>query len=766
MEKKDPIKDGEFESYLRITYRYKLEEELLRTKYGRRIKELEKLGIGISFGDVIDKYQEKSGYTFDNVGNIKIEEDSISEIYVQEISEASKRIGFDISNLNTKQISQVLSQLEYVQDVKDVRVDEIATSTEKQIEEFNDILKFLDIEESKYVLDKNTMQENLVNLNIPLDLANRYVKEYEENSINTFLSTFSDVNLVRGLAILSYVLKNNQYTNLDTEIEAIQQLLMECKDSKFIKQITDENGNFDLEKGLKFFKEFKGKREEVDLDNKINRYNTPRKKLTQEDEKNLADIFVLGFAKGNELQKKTIEGIAKANRLDILDKNGELDKSKIEEYGRRIYGKDFSFDIILERNSFEGQIALDELSDIEKSIEKGYTHPNPQSVEEVNKIKDKSNKENARLCSEKEKIVFDVLNSQNALNFKFMKDHYKKPENAKALILLFCKFREEEIIENNPQRTIGFNERSINSGRDDTISGIIKKYIRENEEAFKEYLKSDGSLDAKKVMEVVRANDLDANRSANNLIAYDQIKSKTSIIRMLESDNNNKKKVKDIERLLKKDRKEKLSEEEKDELFTLAKNTSIYLISTDELEALKEIDEERFKETFKGKNVEKKVNNDTLGAIYFSATKVFMKGLYALPKMLISKKAREEFMPKITKHVKSGAKRVGKLILDSDNVKKENNLSRKEKKSKRNFKFLNIFRKKGTKLLESGEISDETKNTTPVDKATSRQQSFDEYLIVNNENGQIEKGAAEVSKTITEKEEKTDETSRTEEMVN
>ena len=41
MEKKDPIKDGEFESYLRITYRYKLEEELLRTKYGRRIKELE-----------------------------------------------------------------------------------------------------------------------------------------------------------------------------------------------------------------------------------------------------------------------------------------------------------------------------------------------------------------------------------------------------------------------------------------------------------------------------------------------------------------------------------------------------------------------------------------------------------------------------------------------------------------------------------------------------------------------------------------------------
>ena len=99
-------------------------------------------------------------------------------------------------------------------------------------------------------------------------------------------------------------------------------------------------------------------------------------------------------------------------------------------------------------------------------------------------------------------------------------------------------------------------------------------------------------------------------------------------------------------------------------------------------------------------------------------------------------------------------------------IRKENNLSRKEKKSKRNFKFLNIFRKKGTKLLESGEISDETKNTTPVDKATSSQQSFDEYLIVNNENGQIEKGAAEVSKTITEKEEKTDETNRTEEMVN
>lgn len=107
--KKEPIKDKEFELYLRTTYRYKLEDELLKTSYGRRIKELEKLRIGVSLEDVLDKYQERNGYTIDKVGNVKIEEDSVGEIYKENIAEASKKIGFDISDLDAKQISQVLN---------------------------------------------------------------------------------------------------------------------------------------------------------------------------------------------------------------------------------------------------------------------------------------------------------------------------------------------------------------------------------------------------------------------------------------------------------------------------------------------------------------------------------------------------------------------------------------------------------------------------------------------------------------------------------
>ena len=138
------------------------------------------------------------------------------DFLIQEINasssftEASKRIGFDISNLNTKQISQVLSQLEYVQDVKDVRVDEIATSTEKQIEEFNDILKFLDIEESKYVLDKNTMQENLVNLNnIKIPISNQ---NSSQNSNLNFVY-LSDIAKIDLNFIIAKIYNNNYFYN-------------------------------------------------------------------------------------------------------------------------------------------------------------------------------------------------------------------------------------------------------------------------------------------------------------------------------------------------------------------------------------------------------------------------------------------------------------------------------------------------------------------------------------------------------------------------
>lgn len=756
--KNEPIKDKEFELYLRSTYRHKLEEEILKTGYGKRIKELEKLGIGMSLEDAIDKYVERSGYTLDNLGNVKLEEDSIGGIYKENVTEASKKIGFDISGLDAKQISQVINQLEYVQDVKDIRIDGKTIEGRKvqdnqMTNNLIEICKKLNIQEAEYSLDKNDMKMLLRNLKFSEEEINQYIATYEKNSLETFLSTTSDKELIKNLAIFSYVFETKQYSNLDTEITELQRFLNEdCLDSKFLKYIVDENGKFDLERGLKFFKDFKEKREESDLTRQINKYST-KKELNKSDEEKLAEIFVVAYSKGNDIQKQNMIAIAQTNGIDIIDENGKIDRSKVEEYGKKIHGKDFNFSEILEEYSFEGQAACDKLDRIGKSILNGHTTETPTSVEDVNNVRKTALRNEKRICSAKEKIIYDVLNSQNALTP--LVDYYKNPENAKQLILLFCKFRDEEIIANNPNRKGPFNSKSVNSGKNEnSVSWIIGKYIKEHKEVFGEYLRSDGKLNQEKVMEIVNANELNASRAANSLIAYEQIKKRTDEIDALENDKANKSKLNDIEKFLKKNEEQDLTEEEKNELYSLAKHIPVDILSTQNLEALKKLDEAKFKEAFKGKKVERNVGKDSLGAIYFSAAKLLVKGVYALPKMLINKEARKEYMPKIKKHIESGTKRIMNLNQNNQNGEHDGEHDSTTAKPKKGI-FSNIFKKNTPKQLEAGVSATPEKldRTLPEnsDKISANQQTFEEHYKVNNSNGQVEKKAAEdAAKNTTE----------------
>lgn len=747
--KEEPIKDKELDLYLRTIYPSKLEEELLKTGYGRRIKELENLGIGISIEDVIEKYQERNGYTVDNVGNIKIEEDSIGEIYKENIAEASKRIGFDISGLDAKQISQVLNQLEYVQDVKDIKidgrmqVDGIIQTNQKENNLFA-ICEKLNIPESEYSLDTNSMKLILSSLKISNEQAENYVESYKKSTIDSFLATISDAKLMRYLSRFAEILENKSddktVTYLPAEIEAIQMMLdSECFDSKFIKDITDENGKFDWQKGLKFFKDFQKKREESDLVNKINKYMT-KKKLSESDEKGLTDVFVVAFSRGDAIHKKQVIAIAQANGIDILDKNGNLDKSKIEEFGKKTHGKDFSFEKTLEKNTFAGQVAWEKLSEIENCIARGDTIENPSNAEEANAVKQKSKENEKRICGQKEQIVYQILNSPHAAT---PIDFYKNPKNAKGLIFLYCKFRNEEANINHPERKQQITKKLINSEGANTVSGILKKFMKEHEDAFGEYFMSDGDLDVEKVMNIMQEDKLTVNGMADNLVIFEQIKKKTDNIEKLAKINGNKKKLTKIDTLLSKS-KDELLDDEKEELYSIAKETPLEIISTECLEKLKELDLEKFNEVFKGKKVVRNVGKDSLGAIYFSAARLFVKGVYALPKMLISKKAREEYMPKIKRHIVSGSKRLANL---TQNNEKGSNDSDEAKKPK--FGFPNIFRKNKQKKLEAGVPvnsgnSDRT-SQVPTDKISTNQQTFEERYGIDNQNNQVEAKAAETA---------------------
>lgn len=743
----DPIKDDEFDLYLKRNWEHQLEDELLKSTYGKRIKALEELGIGMTFMEAVEKYNERFGISFDVLGNVKLEDEDIGTIYKENIVEISKEIGFDISGLEIRQISQVLAQIDYVQDVGDIKIDGIAVkdiengklkaNNQKEVDLTNLCKKF-NIKESEYSLDKNSMKRILGNLGISENQIDKYIRNYEKSSIDTFLNTFSDVNLIRGLSIISDCIEYNKYDNLNIELEEFERQISLYKDSKYWKDITNESGNLDFEKAMNFFKGFRKERESVDLTNKLNRYSTKRE-LNIEDKKELVEIFLVGFHRGNETQINNIIGIAKTNKIDIFDNKGNLDRDKIEAYGKIIYGRDFDSKEILEKTEFKGETALTELDRIEKCISRGQTIKNPQSVEEINKVKEESKRIERRLCSKKEEIVFNVLNSQNALNIQ--RDFYKNPKNAKQLILLLCKFREDEIKDNNKKskrENVEFNIHSVNTGRQDSISGIIKKFILEHRENFEEYLKSDGSFDAKKVLEVFQENELDANRYANNLVAYEQIKSRTDEIEVLERDSENKVNLNKVGKLLNKSKNIQLSEEEKKELYSLAQDMPIDVFSTEMLETLSKLDESKFEEAFKGKKVERKVGKDSLSAIYFSAAKLFVKGVYILPKMLMNKGTRMEYIPKIRNHVVSGAKRIRNVALFQNNDNKEEQV---QSDKKNGFKLQNIFKRKDNKLLESGKgetiessiqgkaLSSSKKAEISADKATNSQQIYEEPNI-------------------------------------
>ena len=86
------ITDEELDVFVEYVYRQKLEEEFLQSEYGRKIKSLEKLGIGRTFDEAIDLYIEMAGIKTDKVGNIVLEDEYINEVYQGNLKIISKYV--------------------------------------------------------------------------------------------------------------------------------------------------------------------------------------------------------------------------------------------------------------------------------------------------------------------------------------------------------------------------------------------------------------------------------------------------------------------------------------------------------------------------------------------------------------------------------------------------------------------------------------------------------------------------------------------------
>lgn len=81
MREEEPIRDEEMSRYFRAHYEEEVAEKISETTFGKKIKKLEKLNIGVSFNNIIERYLRLESARFDEFGNVSIDETSVAMVY-------------------------------------------------------------------------------------------------------------------------------------------------------------------------------------------------------------------------------------------------------------------------------------------------------------------------------------------------------------------------------------------------------------------------------------------------------------------------------------------------------------------------------------------------------------------------------------------------------------------------------------------------------------------------------------------------------------
>lgn len=706
----------------------RLEEEFLQTEQGKRIKEFEKLGIGLKLEEVIEKYIEIAGIPLDEAGNVILEKQSLNEVYQENLGIIYKQLGYDISELDAKQVAAVMDRVDHVSQVNELEKITSSAIIEPKIEEkvfiksrdikLNDLGRIrdsLDVDKSTSRMKTSDFAKVLAATMDPKEETQKFVEKYERDTKYTFLENAADVDLISALAAYKFILSQGGVINEEIEEEFNKAELEHYQKSKYFSEVCDENGNFSVKKAMEFYEIFKKERNENDLVTKIGEF-IKKDELTEEDQKRLAIVLLRLTRSEDKITQMSGINVAKNFGIDIVDKDGKLDRKKIEQYCRSVGYKKANLEALMDAEEFNDKTAFDILSRIDAAIEREELD-SPTTADQVNEYKENQKKKEVRLCSKKEAAIFNVLDSQNALNIKH--NYYSNPKNAKQLILLFCTFRQEEIAANKgiDKSDHNFTWMAVNTGTDPTAnSAIIFKYILQNRQYFEEYLNENDVFEPSKVMELLEDQKMGISRTANQIIMYEQIKKRTDKIQ--EEEVKFKTQIKDIDKKIAKAKENGVvtSTVLLDEIYKSVKGIPVDLLTTDTLEYLKRADEKRFNDVFDVDKVTQMVGQNSWMSIYFSAAKTFVKGVYAVPRAMFDKNVRQKYMTNIKK--KSQETNTKKTDPE-EKVEGEMNSTSNKKKG---F-FSRLFGKDKTKLLPKGESAH--KEQVESTNQASSQEAFD-----------------------------------------
>lgn len=697
----DFVKDDELKLFLERDYESKLEADLVETDVGKRISALQKMGINISIKQIANKYIEENGRKFDEVGNVLIDMNSVDSIYKQTLNVISKQIGYDITDFHIDRTENIEEIREVTRIEEKEKIAENSKSIEKILKEISE--KNL----GEHILDTSDIVNILINTDdgsLSIDDINKFTEKHEKTSQKNNINNEVDVDVIESIYNIRMLLEPEYNSGL-TEKEKndlIMKYLEDVKkyglDSKFNERLKDENGEYTVESVLKFLSEFEQERNADDLYDKVGKYLTyDASQIDDETRKKIIKVFLRAERSDDKVTRQLAVKLSRQLGIDVIS-NGTLNKNKIERMCAQEF-PDKTPDQIIEESELNHKTAPKEMEKIRDAV-LNCGECEGKSRSEILRYREKSSRVQKRICGEKEKDIYDVLNSVNAGYIK--KNEYSKDKYVKIVVALYCKFREEEISENNIKFN-GLSFQSFNRESEGTNSAIVRKFMQENSEYFEKYLKDIEKVDSKAALDMLREDGMSKNEFNEYLIAYKQITTRTDKIKKKEVDNAEK--MDSIKEMLKqfyekRDKEGVIDTELQSKIFEESKDVPSEVFSTEMLTKLQGLDPDKFKETFKKSDSIRAIGQNTGKSMYFAAARFFTY-IPMLIHAASTKGIKEAFLPTIKKAQES----LKKLVYEPPEItiiKPEDNEPKGIKK------FMNkIFGKKDKKLLEDGKVSTE-----------------------------------------------------------
>ena len=565
----------------------------------------------------------------------------------------------------------------------------------------------------------------------------------EEKAVKNNIEALEDVDLLEIAYNVKFVMENEEAIGKEC-VPSLMKMYMEqikeaLQNSKFASRILTENGELNPESVKAFIENWESERNEANLYNDMTKGLTLNaSEITNEDREKLATIFLVASRGTSNENRRLAVVLSKHLGIDVLDRGGNnLSIKKIERNAKEIFGIDMN-----------GK-SRDEILEARKNVGKN-----------INMAKNINGRPTERICSKREKIIYDVLNSVNAGNVNY--NAYINESLAQNVVVLYCKFREDEIQKNKRGTYEGLDGNSMNTEGQNSNSSIVKKFMIENSKYFEKYLTDLDRIDHEAVISQMNEGRMGTNQLANFRITYQQITKRTEKLDSIEEKENAK-----IRRLNEKisdfyesrDETGKADMDLQDDIFELAGNISSDALSTDTLTMLNGLNKDGFFQAFESEKVERRIGRNTFKSAYFAVARLFSK-LYYIPDTIMNRTKVKEDLPTIRKRQKDEdkAKKREEKRAEQERKKAEKKIEQAEKKKvqyekreqkksqqaqketerriKREQKQMDSNRRKGLKGILGNLIGkDETKLLDTGNTETTREQiSNAEMHIIESEN--------------------------------